>query len=185
MGFIKLYIGCMYSGKTTELIRECNRCLSIEQRVLCINYAFDNRYGEDQFIYSHDKAKTSCIKAVKLEEVEETYINNTDVILINEGQFFSDLKQYVLKWCEQFNKDIVVSGLNGDFMRNTFGQLHELIPLADDVIFMSAFCVKCKDRTPGTFTWRLSNETEQVVIGNTNYIPVCRKHYLELSQNKN
>ena len=54
-GSIKLIIGCMYSGKTSELIREYNKWKSINKTVLIINFAEDERYGKDNFLYSHDK----------------------------------------------------------------------------------------------------------------------------------
>lgn len=184
MGFIKLYIGCMYSGKTTEIIRECHRCNSIGKNVLCINYSFDNRYGDDDFVYSHTRDKISCVKSVNLADVDQERIRSADVIMINEGQFFADLIEHCVEWCEKLDKDVLVSGLSGDFQRKSFGQILELIPLADEVMYMTAYCVKCRDGTIANFTWRLSTETEQVVIGSDNYIPVCRRCYLKLKNEK-
>jgi len=181
MATITVYLGCMYSGKTSELIRECRRCLTINKNILAINYAADNRYFTDNYIASHNLEKISCIKVNKLSEVDKNKINNSDYIFIDEGQFFTDLKEYVLKWCEEYKKNIIVIGLSGDFMRKPFGQILDLVPVADKVIKLNALCNFCNDGTEAIFTHRLSGGNEQVVIGTTNYVPVCRKHYLELN----
>ena len=183
MATITVYLGCMYSGKTSELIRECRRCLTINKNILAINYAADNRYFTDNYIASHNLEKISCTKVNKLSEVDENTINNCEYIFIDEGQFFPDLKQYVLKWCEEYNKHVIVIGLSGDFMRQPFGQILDLIPVADKVLKLNALCSICKDGTEALFTHRLSDESAQVVIGNNNYVPVCRKHYIELNKN--
>lgn len=181
-GSIKLIIGCMYSGKTSELIREWERWNSIGVNILVINYTKDDRYGSDDFVYSHNKNKAKCIKVLELKDVSEEIIMSHQIILINEGQFFTDLKDCVIKWCDEYGKHIVISGLDGDFERNTFGDIPKLLPLADDIQKMKALCAICKDGTEAIFSLRLSEEKEQTVIGASNYIPVCRYHYIELSK---
>jgi thymidine kinase len=78
------------------------------------------------------------------------------------------------------NKHVIVAGLSGDFRREPFGQILELIPLAEQITKLSAFCKLCNDGTPGDFTKRIEKEsTEQTLVGNDNYyLAVCRKHYL-------
>ena len=182
MNGITVYLGCMYSGKTSELIRECRRCISINKKVLAINYIADNRYSDDDFIASHNLDKVACIKVNKLADITNNHLDDCDYICIDEGQFFSDLKEYVLKWCEEYNKNIIVIGLSGDFKREPFGQILDLIPIADRVIKLNALCTYCNDGTEALFTHRISNESEQIVIGNSNYIPVCRKHYIAFNK---
>lgn len=99
-----------------------------------------------------------------------------DVILINEGQFFPDLYE-VIQQLLSLCKKIYVAGLDGDFERNKFGSLLDLIPICDKVYKMNSLCGICKDGTPGIFSKRLSCEKEQTVVGSTNYIPVCRNCY--------
>jgi thymidine kinase len=184
-GQINLYIGCMFSGKTSELIRECRRRLHINSKILCINYTHDKRYTDSDFIVAHNQDKISCIRAEKLSEVDSNLVLNAECIFIDEGQFFSDLKEYTLKWCEEYNKNITVIGLDGDFKRNIFGHILDLIPVCDNFYKLKALCNKCRDGTEALFTYRLSQEAEQVVIGSSNYIPVCRYHYIELSNSDN
>ena len=181
-GSLKIILGCMYSGKTSQLIRDINKWKSIDINALVINYAGDNRYSNDNFMYSHDKVKTECVKIQELNEIKSEILDKFSVIIINEAQFFQDLETNVIKWCEELNKHVIVSGLDGDFKRKPFGQILNLIPLADEIIKIKALCNLCKDGTSALFSWRLTSEKEQTVIGNTNYIPVCRKHYCELSK---
>ena len=169
----------MFSGKTSMLINYYTQWNNINKKVLMINYIDDNRYGDDNCVYSHNKIKVPCVKTKLLKDLSDNIINDVDVILINEGQFFSDLVYFSLFWCEKYNKNIIVSGLDGDYLRRPFGQLHHLIPFADDVIKLKAFCKKCNNGTPAIFTKRLSNESEDIVIGTDNYVPLCRKHYNE------
>ena len=176
---ITLYLGCMFSGKTSELIKIYRKLMVINKKVLSINYAQDNRYSSEEAIVSHNLDKIDCVKVSKLSEVSDEIINNHDYIIIDEGQFFSDLKEYVVKWCEKYKKNIIVIGLDGDYKRNPFGQILDLIPIADNVTKLKAMCKLCNDGTEALFTHRLSTEDEQIVIGNSNYIPVCRQHYLE------
>jgi thymidine kinase len=176
---IEIIMGCMYSGKTSEVIRLCNQWKSIYDNIVCINYHDDTRYGTDDNLYSHNLTKFSCIKAHHLGDIDFDIIKSADIILINEAQFFDDLVDVCLNWCETHNKHIVVSGLDGDFKRQKFGHILDLIPCADKVIKLTGLCSLCKDGTTALFTCRLTNEIDQVVIGSTNYIPVCRKHYLE------
>lgn len=182
IGSINIVIGCMYSGKTSEVIRECKKWFSISRKAICINFEGDTRYGDDEQLYNHDLNSVECIKVSKLEQVNIQSIIEGDIILINEGQFFDDLIEYCQLWCETYGKNIIVSGLDGDFKRKSFGKILDLIPYSESVVKLHAFCSMCANGTHAHFTWRLSKEQEQIVIGTSNYIPVCRKHYVELSR---
>lgn len=170
----------MFSGKTSELQREYTRWKNINKNALIINYSDDERYGKDDFVYNHDKNKIPCIKTKKLFDIPIEILQKNDVILINEGQFFGDLFNFCQLWCEKYNKNIVVCGLDGDYLRKPFDQINSLLPLADEVIKLKAFCKKCNDGTQALFSKRLTDETENIVIGSDEkYMPVCRKHYID------
>ena len=186
MGFLKLYIGCMFSGKTSEIIKEYYKHMGIDKKVFCINYSLDNRYGKDEYIYNHNSIKIKCNLCLNLNELDDEKIREADCIIINEGQFFPDLVEYAVRWCETYNKKVYVCGLDGDYRRQKFGTILDLIPYADTVEKVHAFCSVCKDGyTLANFTHRLSGEKDQIVIGSKNYIPVCRKHYLLFNNMKN
>ena len=102
---------------------------------------------------------------------------DADVILINEGQFFEDLVETVIEMVDVHKKQVHICGLDGDFRRQRFGTLLDLIPYSDKVEKLTAFCGICKDGTPAVFSHRVSNESAQVVIGSDNYMPLCRSCY--------
>lgn len=180
-GYLKIVTGCMFSGKTSYIIRECKKWQSIGKQVLMINYALDRRYSDQDKVVSHDKYSIDCMMidnfSPKLTEKIKVY----DVILINEGQFFADLRVNVQHWCDEMKKIVVVSGLDGDFMRGKFGEILDLIPDCDDHIKLKAYCSMCKDGTDAVFTWKVKDRPSDcnvvVDIGVDKYVPLCRKHY--------
>lgn len=190
--YLELIIGPMFSGKTSKLLEIYKQCIFCDIKVVVINYAEDVRYHEEM-LSTHDKIMIPCIQLtnlmdninididiIKKNNIEcfkkLKTISEADVILINEGQFFGDLKEFVIEMLEK-NKKIYVSGLDGDFKREKFGQILDLIPLCDKVTKLSSLCSICKNGTAGIFSLRLSEEEQQKVIGSDNYIPVCRKCY--------
>jgi thymidine kinase len=181
-GRLELFMGCMFSGKTSELIRQARRLQCIGRRVLFINHSFDRRYdreGEAQEqVFSHDQVSFPCLNVQRLSDVENRQVDGVDAIFVNEGQFFDDLREVVLCWVDQLGKDVYVGGLDGDSQRQKFGQLVDLVPVADAVHKLHAFCFECRDGTLAPFTHRVSNDQGQVVIGVSNYVALCRRHYL-------
>jgi len=200
--YLEIAIGCMYSGKTSFLVELYKQYKFCKIPVAVINHSIDNRY-DNEMMSTHDKVKIPCIKSDKLMDLYSKYINisvdsehikvkleidsiprlqdkfrvmGSEVILINEGQFFSDLEEFVKLMLAE-GKKIYVSGLDGDFERKKFGQILDLIPLCDKVTKLTSLCSLCKDGTRAIFSKRLTNETEQTVVGSDNYIPVCRSCY--------
>jgi thymidine kinase len=178
IGRLELIIGNMFSGKSTELIRRLNREKSINKKIMIINYAFDNRYSNNS-IATHDNNSIECLKLEKLSDFDKKLIVFYDSFFIDEGQFFPDLYDFVKYVVDISNKHVVVSGLDGDSNRNTFGQMIKLIPICDTVDKLQAYCNKCNNGTYGPFSKRVdSNSLALIDIGGSNkYIPVCRKHY--------
>ena len=177
IGYLEIIVGPMFSGKTTKILDVYKQCRFCNIPVSIINHSSDTRY-HDTLLSSHDKVFAPCFQTVLLSDIwtnNET-VRNSDVILINEGQFFNDLYEIV---CEMLmnNKKIYICGLDGDFERKKFGQILDLIPMCDKITKLSSLCSKCKDGTAGIFSKRLTDETNQTVVGSDNYIPVCRKCY--------
>lgn len=181
--YLEIIIGPMFSGKTSKLIEIYKQCNFCNISVAIINYDLDKRY-HDTMLSSHDKIMAPCIQAHKLCDIwksdSDKNLSNilfeSDVILINEGQFFDDLYEVVIDMMK-YNKKIYIGGLDGDFKRNKFGKILDLIPLCDKITKLTSLCSICKNGTPGIFSMRLSKEKEQTVIGSDNYIPVCRYCY--------
>jgi thymidine kinase len=190
-GYLELIIGPMFSSKTTTLLEIYKKCQFCNIPVSIINHTIDTRY-HDTMISSHDKLMAPCLQANKLADIwtcegwiesgreSDIYAHNllrkAEVILINEGQFFTDLYEIVVDMLKH-SKKIYICGLDGDFERKKFGSILDLIPLCDKVNKLTSLCSLCKDGTPAIFSMRLSNEKEQTIVGSDNYIPVCRKCY--------
>jgi len=83
------------------------------------------------------------------------------------------------------NKLIYICGLDGDFKRNKFGNLLDLIPICDKVYKLRSLCANCKNGTRAIFTKRLIDNDSQKVIGSDIYVPVCRKCYQDPDVRKN
>jgi len=187
---LKLYIGPMYSGKTSKLLEIFKQCSFCNIPVIVINHASDLRYHESM-LSTHDKVMVPCIQANHLGEIwnhkdvnscfndtslSYLKVRSAEVILINEGQFFEDLYSCVIDMLKE-NKQVYIAGLDGDFERKKFGQMLDLIPMCDEVTKLNSLCSICKNGKPGIFSRRLSSEKQQTVIGSDNYIPVCRSCY--------
>lgn len=169
---LEIILGPMFSGKTTRLIQAYKTHTFIGKKVAVINYVDDTRYHET-LLSSHDKIMIPCLHARQIRDLWNDILNS-DVILINEGQFFEDLYECVLEMVDTYNKTVYVYGLDGDFKRNKFGKILDLIPHCDNVEKLKSLCSVCKDGTLAPFSKRITNEDSQIVIGSDNYIPVCR-----------
>jgi thymidine kinase len=189
-GYLEAFIGPMFSGKTSKLMELYKKYNFCNISVAVINHAEDQRYHET-LLSSHDNIMIPCIQASKLmdiwdyKKIDEPYckdaenhmkMRSAEVILINEAQFFDDLRICVESMLQE-NKKIYMFGLDGDFQQKKFGDILDLIPLCDNVTKLTSLCNICKDGTPGIFSLRLTKQTEQMLIGSDNYIPVCRSCY--------
>jgi thymidine kinase len=174
---LEIITGCMFSGKSTELIKRINRHKLLDRKVLSITHASDNRYSSSNDIVTHDRMKTD---AVPLTDLRAADVLNYDVICIEEAQFFDNLYNIVNEWVHIYNKFVIVCGLDGDFKAEPFIDILKLIPLADDIVKLHALCMDCKDGTLANFSKRINNDKkdERLLVGcNDMYKSVCRKHF--------
>jgi len=181
-GYLELWLGPMFSGKTTQIIQTYKKYAFIQKKIAVVNYIDDVRY-HDTMLSTHDHIMIPCIQSNDLSSITETLIKN-DVILINEGQFFSDLYDIVLLLVNKYKKSVYICALDGDFKQAKFGRVLDLIPQCDRVTKLHALCSYCKDGTEAVFSHRITTESEQIVIGSDNYVPLCRNCLLH-SQKKN
>ena len=173
---LKLIMGCMYSGKTTEILRIVNSLKHINEIPIIIKPKIDNRYSSNK-ISTHNKQQYECQTIENLSDFKN--LNDSKYIIIEEAQFFKDLLLFVIDQVEIKNKNVIVVGLDGDSDRENFGEIHKLIPLCDDIVKLKAYCSRCKDGTLGIFSKRISDSKEKVLVGSEgDYIAVCRKCYL-------
>ena len=179
-GKLELFIGPMFSGKSTELIKNVRLHKVINRKVLVIKPKIDIRYDNNRIV-SHAGEKEDCITTDDLKNISIETINSHDIIIIDEGQFFKSLKKCCLEWVEKYNKHVIVGGLDGDFQRNPMGEILDLIPYSDNYQKLSALCKICNDGTKAIFSKRIihDHDENQVLIGGAeSYVSVCRYHYL-------
>jgi thymidine kinase len=175
-GYLGVVLGCMFSGKTSRLVTLYHQYTQCGVAACVINHSSDDRYGQGD-MSTHDGKRVPCTRAAKLAGLEASApIAQARVLLVNEGQFFEDVVEWVEERVERDHKIVFVCGLDGDYTRGKFGQWLDLIPLADEVVKLSALCAFCKSH-PAIFSRRLTSDVRQVLIGTDQYAPVCRACY--------
>ena len=188
MSYLEITIGPMFAGKTTSLIDKVNRYITVKNqkgkdpKVLIINYAGDDRSVSSLSPHLTYKTvfgeNTTHHKVEELKDIEDIEIVSTfDYIAIDECQFFKDI-DIVGNWLSNKNVHIHCSGLLTDSNKKRFGNLHEIMYLADHIDHIKSLCFYCGDKYPNaSFTKCLKNKNNQTEIGGIDkYIPVCGKH---------
>eukprot|EP00210_Caulerpa_lentillifera_P000173 g168.t1 len=191
VGHLELIIGPMFSGKTTELMKQMDNHERWGLKVLAIKSSIDTRYAKikdnKSYIVTHSGGKRNCLAVSTLDMIEKDFAEeyeSAEVIAIDEGQFFTDLDSFCRKAVDRHHKIVYVAGLDGDFLRKPFimapkrsSAILQLIPFADSVKKQLAQCHYCK--APAPFTLRTIPEKSEVLVGGADsYVPVCRHHYL-------
>lgn len=177
MSKLHLIIGPMFSGKTSKLVSIFRNLRAYDESVCIINYAKDQRYSKEK-MSTHDNIHMDCIMTETLESIGMDVIHQYNVFLINEGQFFEDLHEMVMKMVETHGKTVHIAALDGDYKREGFSQIMKLIPMCDSIDKLSAVCKSCMDGTPAIFSKRTIVNDTRILIGSLNeYISVCRRCY--------
>ena len=190
---LNLYVGPMFAGKTTAALRLVNNYIRRGDPYLCITSKLDTRYNKSGgTMVSHDGDSHAAVQLDRLFDITRLESNNhilkrlstAKYVIIEEANFFSDLKAFVEYAVEVLDKHVTCIGLDGDYMREPFGQILSLIPLCDSVIKLKATCMKCAKPSISSppndaiFTHRIVNNTNQTFVGGASeYEPLCRQHY--------
>lgn len=178
---IILLLGPMYAGKSTELVRRIRRYQFGGKTTFLIKYGKDDRYASNKNkLSTHDEIKIDCDYATETKLMDDTRlvnrINDIDVIGIDEGQFYPDIDIFAEHYAN-LGKIIIISALDSDFRRKPWPKVIELVSKADTYEKLTAVCACGKD---ASFTKRISEETESIVIGGKDkYIAVCRGCYFK------
>jgi thymidine kinase len=173
IGWIEVICGSMFSGKTEELIRRVKRAVYGKQQVQVFKPRLDNRYDETQVV-SHSQLR---LVSTPIERAEEIFYNlqpGTQVIGIDEVQFFG---AEVVAVCEALaNKGlrVICAGLDQDYQGRPFEPMPALLAVAEYVTKELAICVVCGN--PANRSQRISGEKGRVVVGAAGaYEARCRK----------
>ena len=142
-GYLKIILGSMFAGKTSELVSTYKKYLAKNTKPLVINHSHDTRYSNNKMV-THDGISIDAVFSDKLKPfAEDEYTDKYDVYLINEGQFFGDLVDSVDILLNKKKKKVYVCGLDGDFERKKFGTMLDIIPWCDDIVKLKARCNHC------------------------------------------
>lgn len=180
-GQIQVIFGPMFSGKSTELMRRVRRFQVAQYNCLVVKYAKDTRYS-DTGMATHDKNTMDAVSANCLADVRALALKAC-VIGIDEGQFFPDTVAFAEEMAN-LGKIIIVAALDGTFQRKAFGNILNLVPLAESVVKLHAVCMQCYKEA--AYTKRIGAEKEVEVIGGADkYQAVCRKCYGGLTDKEN
>ena len=135
-------MGCMFAGKTTELLRRCNKHNITGKQVLLVKFSADLRFGLDFKIKTHSGIMMPATPISTLSELGDDWMAY-DVIGIDEGQFFSDIVEFSEK-AASVGKVVVISSLQGTFHRGAFPEILSLIPKCEKIKKLTAICKLCK-----------------------------------------
>lgn len=173
-GRVEVICGSMFSGKTEELIRRMKRAQFAKQKVDIFKPAIDTRYS-DEDVVSHEG---NSISSTPVESSASILLmgSDTDVIGIDEAQFFDEGIVDVVNELAGRGIRVIVAGLDLDFKGKPFGPMPALCAVADEVTKVHAICVRC-----GALAYvshRIVAGDKQVMLGETHeYEPLCRACY--------
>ena len=170
-GWIEVICGSMFSGKTEELIRRLKRVKIANLSVEIFKPAIDVRYDEVKIV-SHD---TNWINSTPVKSSQEilALVKDVDVVGIDEAQFFDTDITMVCETLALRGIRVIVAGLDMDYLGNPFGQMPNLLAIADYITKLHAICVKCGNIA--NISYRKTADEGQVVLGEKDvYEPRCR-----------
>ncbi len=182
-GMVEVIVGPMFSGKTEELIRRLRRAVIAKQKVQVFKPAIDTRY-DDREVVSHAGGAFSATPLNSITEIWDYLDDDTTVVGIDEGQFFGDeINDVVRRLADERDIRVIIAGLDMDFRGEPFGPIPHLMAEADRVDKLQAICVVCG--APATRSQRLINgkpahyNDPVVVVGASEmYEARCRKHHI-------
>lgn len=172
-GWIEVVAGPMFSGKSEELIRLLRRAAIARQRIQVFKPKLDNRYSDDDVV-SHSQLRIPCEVIERADDVLVRLDPRTEVVGIDEGQFFDDELPRVCTHLANLGKRVLVAGLDMDYRGVPFGPMPVLLAMAEEVHKIQAICSRCG--SPASYTQRLTGDEERVLVGATDvYEARCRR----------
>lgn len=175
-GWIEVICGCMFSGKTEELIRRLNRALIAKQKVEIFKPTIDTRYHEQKIVSHSDRE----IRSTPVNFANDILLlaGNCDVVGIDEAQFFDDAIVEVCNSLANNGKRVIVAGLDMDFEGKPFGPMPDLLAVAEFVTKVHAICAQTGELA--SFSYRLNSNESKVLLGEKDaYEARSRKAFME------
>ena len=172
-GWIEVITGSMFSGKSEELIRRLRRTQIARQRVQIFKPIIDGRYSREHIV-SHSDMRIDAELVENASEILEKLNQRTEVIGVDEGQFFDTTLVDVSNHLANAGKRVVIAGLDTDFLGNPFEPMPQLLAIAEYITKTLAICMRCG--SPANQTQRLVASKDRVVVGGAgSYEARCRR----------
>jgi thymidine kinase len=171
-GWIEVICGCMFSGKTEELIRRIRRAQIAKQKVAIFKPIIDTRYSGDHIVSHSEQSLDSQV--VKNANEILTMADDAQVVGIDEGQFFDNTLVEVAEKLAGKDKRVIIAGLDQDYRGKPFEPMPQLLSIAEYITKTLAICVVCGN--PADRTQRKTQQSDRVVVGAKDiYEARCRK----------
>ncbi|PLR96608.1 thymidine kinase [Bacillus sp. T33-2] len=187
-GWVELICGSMFSGKSEELIRRVRRTQFAKQKIAVFKPKIDNRYSEEAVV-SHNGTSIMAKPVAHSTDIFQHITPDMDVIAIDEVQFFDNEIVRVVQHLADSGHRVIVAGLDQDFRGEPFGQMPDLMAIAELVTKLQAVCAVCG--SPASRTQRLINgapasyDDPVILVGaSESYEPRCRHHH-EVPRSRN
>ena len=175
-GWLEVICGCMFSGKTEELIRRLNRAIIARQKVEIFKPVVDNRYHHENIV-SHNE---NAIRSAPVNFANDILLLAGDchVVGVDEAQFFDDGIVDVCNTLANAGKRVIVAGLDMDYEGKPFGAMPQLLAIAEFVTKVHAICARTGQLA--SYSFRLTESNEKVMLGQKNeYEARSRTAFLE------
>ena len=173
IGWIEVICGPMFSGKSEELMRRLRRAMIARKRVQVFKPVIDNRYSPDEIV-SHGDIRMKSITVQSAPQILELLDWRTQVIGIDEANFLGDELIEVSSQLADSGKQVILAGLDTDFMGRPFRPIPELLAHAESIVKTLAICMRCGN--PAKHTQRLIESDDLIVVGADNmYEARCRR----------
>ena len=170
MNQISVYTGPMFSGKTNALLSAYERATIARKKVLAFKPQLDNRFGENVI----KSRRFGEIEAINITSLKELKKYDADVYIIDEFQFLEGDIRIIQDLADEKGKIFHISGLDLTAERKPFGHMPELLAIADHIEKFVAICYDCAEEN-AIYSYFLGKKDTDIVLGNHEYIPLCRK----------
>jgi thymidine kinase len=171
-GWIEVITGCMFSGKTEELIRRLNRARYARQSVVIFKPRIDARYAPDSVV-SHSRQELAAIAVDEATQILE-HAADVEVVGIDEAQFLGPPLVEIAERLANEGRRVIVAGLDQDFLGRPFEPMPHLMAVAEYVTKNLAICMRCGN--PADRSQRLVRREATVVVGGSDtYEARCRR----------
>jgi thymidine kinase len=161
-GWIEVIAGSMFSGKSEELIRRLRRAQIARQKVQIFKPKIDDRFSEDHII-SHSEMRIASENVDSSRQLLDAVKAETEVVGIDEGQFFDPELPAVVNTLADQGKRVIVAGLDQDYLGKPFEPMPQLLAIAEYITKTLAICMVCG--APANHTQRLVASSERVLVG--------------------